>query len=204
MVMKFFPNFILKNRYLNKLYRITIAKIYNKYLIRFEPNSPISLERLGSNYGGWFIPAQEITSEWIIYSAGVGTDTSFDIELIERFGCIVYGFDPTDAANEHVNRRRGKSAAFAEKFVFERIGLWDEDEDVKFFAPKTGARWVGSYSALNLQGTGEAESIIVPCRSLSTIMKSLGHERIDLLKIDIEGAEYGVLADIMRRGLSVD
>ena len=37
----------------------------------------------------------------------------------------------------------------------------------------------------------------VPARTLRTIMKDLGHEQIDVLKMDIEGAEYGVLAGLL-------
>ena len=35
-------------------------------------------------------------------------------------------------------------------------------------------------------------------------MPQLGHERIDVLKMDIEGAEYDVLPDILSSGLVVD
>jgi hypothetical protein len=40
-------------------------------------------------------------------------------------------------------------------------------------------------------------AIEAPVYRLSTIMKTLGHSRVDLLKMDIEGAEYGVLADLL-------
>jgi hypothetical protein len=35
-------------------------------------------------------------------------------------------------------------------------------------------------------------------------MKSLGHEKIDLLKLDIEGAEYSVIDSIIEDGLNVN
>lgn len=34
-------------------------------------------------------------------------------------------------------------------------------------------------------------------------MQSLGHDRIDLLKMDIEGAEYSVLRDFLSSGVRV-
>lgn len=34
---------------------------------------------------------------------------------------------------------------------------------------------------------------MAPCRSLGSVMRELGHERVDVLKMDIEGAEYGVV-----------
>ncbi len=39
--------------------------------------------------------------------------------------------------------------------------------------------------------------IEVPAYSLATITEKLGHDRIDLLKMDIEGAEYEVLEGLL-------
>jgi hypothetical protein len=38
---------------------------------------------------------------------------------------------------------------------------------------------------------------------LKTAMQRLGHSRIDILKMDIEGAEYSVLEDIAREKIPV-
>ncbi len=40
-------------------------------------------------------------------------------------------------------------------------------------------------------------------QTLKTAMEGQGHAHIDLLKMDIEGAEYRVLADIVREHLPV-
>ena len=37
------------------------------------------------------------------------------------------------------------------------------------------------------------QAITVPVKTLGTTMRELGHDHIDLLKMDIEGAEYAVL-----------
>jgi hypothetical protein len=66
----------------------------------------LELIRLGSNYGGYVIPANVIGPDWICYSAGLGEDITFEIELAKRYGSTVYGFDPTPQSAEHV-----KSAA---------------------------------------------------------------------------------------------
>ena len=44
---------------------------------------------------------------------------------------------------------------------------------------------------------GASGSTEVPAKTLTTIMKDLGHERIDVLKMDIEGAEYSVLEGLL-------
>jgi len=47
-------------------------------------------------------------------------------------------------------------------------------------------------------------SIQMPVLRLATIMEKLGHDHIDVLKMDIEGAEYGVIADLLSCEIRVD
>ena len=54
----------------------------------------------------------------------------------------------------------------------------------------------GSWFAAEKSATLE-----VPCVDLATLMRRNGDNHIDLLKLDIEGAEYGVLDDLLRRRL---
>ena len=37
----------------------------------------------------------------------------------------------------------------------------------------------------------------MPVRRLGTILEELGHDRLDILKMDIEGAEYDVIEEIV-------
>ena len=48
-----------------------------------------------------------------------------------------------------------------------------------------------------------AEMVRVKCETVSSLMKKYGHTHVDLLKIDIEGAEYGVLEAIMESGVQI-
>jgi hypothetical protein len=52
------------------------------------------------------------------------------------------------------------------------------------------------YTMVATDATRDA-AIEVPAYSLSTIVDRLGHDRIDLLKMDIEGAEYEVLDGLL-------
>ena len=46
-------------------------------------------------------------------------------------------------------------------------------------------------------------AITVSMKRLSTIMRELEHDTVDLLKIDIEGAEYGVIDDLVKNRVPV-
>lgn len=142
------------------------------------------LVRLGSDYGGWTVPADLVESSWTCYSGGVGNDTTFDLAFIERFGCEVDAFDPTPSSVEHVR----VATAAEPRFHFHPWGVWAEDATVRFYAPDYSDT---NFSAVNLHHT--EEFFEAPCRSLPSIMRELGHDRIDLLKLDIEGAEYELL-----------
>ena len=64
-------------------------------------NSRVETVRFGSGYGGWHVPAGVLSSNSVVYSAGVGEDASFDLELIRAIGCDVWAFDPTPRAIEY-------------------------------------------------------------------------------------------------------
>ena len=55
----------------------------------------LSLKYYGTDYGGWAIEPSIIDKNDIVYSFGVGTDISFDIELIQKHNVLVNAFDPT-------------------------------------------------------------------------------------------------------------
>jgi FkbM family methyltransferase len=150
------------------------------------------LERLGSAYGGWWIPTELVNADSIVYSAGVGEDATFDLDLINRFGCDVWALDPTPRSIEFA-KQIGHP-----QFHFLPVGIWSEDAELRFYAP-TNSDHV-SHSILNIQRTHRF--FTAQCVSLPTLMSELGHDHIDVLKMDIEGAEGPVLDAMLRNGIN--
>jgi FkbM family methyltransferase len=172
------------------------AKFLSKDLITGSKIDAIPhLEKIGTNYGGWITPIDLIKKQDICYCVGVGEDISFDLGIIQRFGCQVYAFDPMPRAKQHVQ----KHAEHVNEFHFFDIGLWDKDEVVKLYAHSNPLST--SYSIINLHKTDKY--LKAQCKRLSTIMNELGHKKIDLLKIDIEGAEYKVIESIIEDRLDI-
>jgi FkbM family methyltransferase len=164
--------------------------------ITHEPITRIAdLHRIGTRYGGWSIPANLINADSICYCVGCGEDISFDLGLSELFGCEVFAFDPTPRAIAHVKAH----AADNPRYHFSSLGLWDKTDRLKFYAPSNPDHV--SHSLLNLQKT--SEYIDVPVERLSAIMQKNRHARLDLLKLDIEGAEYKVLDSIFADRLEI-
>ena len=109
--------------------------------------------------------------------------------MIDKFGCDVYGYDPTPRAIKHVNEKAGNN----QKYHFFSIGLWDKADVLRFYTPKNPDHV--SHSLLNLQKTDDY--IDVKVDRLKNIIENNKHSKIDLLKIDIEGAEYKVIDSII-------
>ena len=152
--------------------------------------------KLGTEYGGWYIPEDILNDKSICYCVGCGEDISFDIELINKYNSTVVGIDPTPRAIKYVT----ENTKDVSNYIFESVGLWDEKTTLKFYEPKNKEHV--SHSFLNLQKTNEY--IEVEVDTLLNIMNKHGHKKIDLIKIDIEGSEYRVLNYILKNNIDVD
>ena len=143
---------------------------------------------MGSSYGGYAVCTDGLDPSSIVYSVGIGEDISFDLALIERIGCTVFGFDPTPKSIAWV-----RSQQLPKSFVMHPWGLADYDGVASFLPPANSAHV--SHTLLERSSDDRAR-IELPVRRLITLMRELGHERIDVLKMDIEGAEYAVIDDL--------
>lgn len=150
-------------------------------------------ERFGSGYGGWDVVTQSFGRDTIVYSFGIGEDASFDVALIDRFGMDVHAFDPTPKSIVWV-----KEQNFSSQLRLYEYGLAAFDGNVSFMPPENPNHV--SHTILDRPET-KNQSISVPVKRLKTIMRELGHDHIDLLKMDIEGAEYDVIDELAVSGI---
>jgi FkbM family methyltransferase len=146
--------------------------------------------RLGSEYGGWWVPADTLGPDSICYLAGVGEDVTFDLALIERFRCHAWAMDPTPRA---ISYAEGVTEPL---FHFLPVGLWGANEMLEFYGPVDPSHV--SHSVTNMQRTGV--SFKAQCQTVGSIMADQGHPRLDLLKLDIEGAEVAVIDNLLQVG----
>jgi len=165
------------------------------------------------------IPSQVLKFGSICYCVGAGEDVSFDLELVRRFGAEVWILDPTPRAVNHFaalrdHTLRGESypinrdttltyefsAGDLARVHYLPVGLWSKDDVLKFFAPADSEHV--SHSIVNIQRTNSFVELEV--RRLKNVMSDLGHTHIDLLKLDIEGAEFAVLDSILEDKLDID
>jgi FkbM family methyltransferase len=149
----------------------------------------------GSEYGGWTVCPELISKDSIIYSFGIGEDISFDLALIEEFGVEVHAFDPTPKSLAWIKKQELPAALKIHDF-----GIADYDGRANFYPPEHPAHV--SHSIIEKPET-RSRAIMVNVHQLTTIMKSLGNDKIDLLKMDIEGAEYSVIKHIISNKIRI-
>lgn len=154
------------------------------------PDVEASTETIGTSYGAHTILRDSLDARSVVYSFGVGEDASFDLGLIERYGCRVHAFDPTE-----------RSIAWARANVdhllwtLYPIGIAASDGEATFMPPANRSH-VSFFRAAD--GAARDQDVVrLTVRSLPSIMRELSHDRVDLLKMDIEGFEYEVLRSVL-------
>lgn len=143
--------------------------------------------------GGWWFTPDGLNRNSVVYSLGVGDDIDFDLSVIEKYGVEVHAFDPTPATIDMLGHR-----VMPHGFVFHPWAVTADDGTLTFYPrlKKDGTKSEVMYTMVAEDDTVDA-AIEVPAYSLATICGKLGHERIELMKMDIEGAEYEVLDGLL-------
>lgn len=161
------------------------------------PEIHITKKWFGNKYGGFYVYTESLNNQSIIYSVGIGTDVSFDLELISSFNCKIFGFDPTPKSIEWVKENVNHS-----NFIMSEFGILNSSGKKKFYLPKNQNFVSGSI--LPLKSVNEKDSITLEFKTITEVMQANNHDHLDLLKIDIEGAEYGVLQDLLNQSIHID
>ena len=145
---------------------------------------------------GWVVDESLLNRESVIYSVGVGSNIDFDVELINSFGATVHAFDPTPRSIEWV-----KSQKLPKHFIFHPFGLSAENGHMDFFPPAKAS----STHFSPIDRYGDTNNIVrAPVKDIDTIASELNHKEIDLLKMDIEGAEYEVIKALPKNRVAIN
>ena len=179
---------------------------------------------LGSKYGGWFFCDLESLKDSFVISAGVGTDVSFDIELMQKYNNKIIFIDPTPLAITHLNEvmhaiGNKKTQDYSQdgnqpissygleylnknNFFIEESALYKNSKDiVRFYKPKNSEHVSHSISNWQNNYSKSTPYIDVSTINLSSILKKYNIENLNILKLDIEGAEYSVLMNMLKEDI---
>jgi FkbM family methyltransferase len=168
-------------------------KLALKRLIGREPRLKTDLQLSLQRFGAWRVCTGMLSQGGIVYSLGVGEDIDLDFALIELADMEVHAFDPTPNSADWLQQQNLPTG-----FHFHPWGVAKNDGSM-FFYPRllrNGRRSQTMYTLVP-DPAAEQDRLEVPVKSITTITENLGHSAIDLFKMDIEGAEYDVLAGLL-------
>ena len=180
------------------------------------------MRKFGTEYAGFYYPASlhTLTSDSILYCVGVGEDISHDVELARALDARVYLFDPTPRAIAHASLVRSvmddpskavhspsfgggdvrywetilKNRIDPDRIVLTPCGVYSKNAMMRFYKP-TNPSYVSCSVVPGMKSS--VSEYDVPVKTLRTLMTELHHDRIDLLKLDVEGAECDVIDSML-------
>jgi len=176
------------NRYMREVLRVHVERHFLGWFIRPDRSDVTTTEVAEA-----LIPVDRIRADGICYCAGVGEDITLERFLSESICAQVWAFDPTPRSIKYMERSEHDTS----RLHFEPIGLWKENTTLEFHAPENPEHV--SHSVMEDLGGGDV--FLAQCESIPSAMRRLGHSHLDLLKMNIEGAEHVVLGATLDAGV---
>jgi FkbM family methyltransferase len=148
------------------------------------------------NVGNYLIKENILNSKSIIYSFGIGENLGFEKKIADTFKCSVYCFDPTSLAKNFMEKEKYNKTSI----IFQPYGIWNVDGKIKFFYQDENNLNNSGGSITNLFETNKYD--LLECFKLSTLMKKNNHNKVDVVKLDIEGASIEVIHNFMNENIN--
>jgi hypothetical protein len=165
----------------------------------------LGLEQIGVDYGSWWIVPSLLNADSCVLSGGAGKDISFELTIAARFGCRIALFDPSPTGqvtfqkllrSSQFGAQAGLSPSSSianEKLRCYTVGLAETSQRMTFAPPQDGSD--GSFTMASTASTDQVE---FECLSPHDALTRAAFTSIDLLKIDIEGFEYGFVHALLK------
>ena len=133
----------------------------------------------------------DINSSSVVIDAGAYTG-EWAQDIMDRYGAAIHAFEPDPRNFKQLNRRAQKNEAL----IPYRYGLGDKNETVQMALEHLGSSIFSDTSGKNGVPTAEVE-----IRDIADTWRALQLERVELMKINIEGAEFPLLDKMIKADL---
>jgi FkbM family methyltransferase len=173
-----------------------IRKLYQMII---KPLNLVKMKRLGIQFfPPNYVFFDSFNEHSVIVDVGCGHEAEFSKYMIERYNLNAFGVDPTRKHSPALKQLEGSTAG---KFRHLAIAVAERDGVVTF----NESRQNESGSILSDHTNVRNDDLItydVESVSMSGLVRKVGATHVDLLKLDLEGAEYGLLEKITEEDLS--
>jgi len=162
---------------------------------------PSGYERLGTRYGGWWLDSRAVGPQPLLIDCGLGEDISFPAAFLQRFaGAKVIGVDPNPRSLAYCRANCPPGMDILDAAFWTVAG-----QTMTFHLPRAPERLPKGADGVSgsLDGSHEyvdgGERIDALTVDLDALLARAGREECAILKLDVEGAEYELLADLAAR-----
>ncbi len=170
--------------------------ILSNHSNEFKLDIKIEHSWMGNDYGGFPICEKDLSSDSVVFSFGIGEDISFDAALYNKYQSKMYLFDPTPKSIDFI-----KNSPMRDCFNFQAYGIGKISGKVDFHLPVNPNHVSGSMH--DHKNVSKVNTIQVDMKCWNDLCGELNVKKVDVLKIDIEGAEYDVLDEILNSSINV-
>ena len=144
-----------------------------------------------------FIYRETLDDSSVIIDVGCADDADFSLHLIDKYGLKAYGIDPTRKHRPALNSLEEKLDG---RFKHLPLAVSAKNGTITFHESETNQ----SGSILNDHTNvvrDKVNSYDVESVTLKSLVERIDNPDVDLLKLDLEGAEYDLLKSITKEDL---
>ena len=145
---------------------------------------------------GWLLCSQRVPQGARVFGLGVGNNISFELGLIRDFAATVDTFDPTPFSNDWLRAQELPAG-----FRHHPWAVVAADGPIQLEQRKANRPGSAPMLSVVASRAGAAGTVTAEGYRLASILRRLDCPVPDLLRMDIEGAEYAVLDDMLASGL---
>lgn len=171
--------------------------------IGFIHKSDASLIRLGSEYGGYWMPSS-VTNNRItksLVSLGLGFDISLDLKLLS-LGFIVLGVEPSQNSCNYVSEQLNFIPE-RHNFILVQAAVSDVSGFQVFERPNLKSNY--QWWATEMSNDSERATVVTTTiERLYTDNQDFFQSDLNILKMDIEGSEIAVLSSLISNSIAFD
>lgn len=125
----------------------------------------------------------------VVLDCGLGDNADFSVNVGAQFGSVCYGIDPTA---KHAQNLRALETGSNGTFHFFPMALSGTSGHTRFYESEDQISGSMFSTHVNVTG-GSVNTYDVECIRLMDAAEVTGVNRFDLIKLDVEGAEYEIL-----------
>lgn len=170
------------------------------YGLRYRGNLGSHIDREVYFFGAYEADELALVRRWWGGRAGgvaldVGANVGHHTLAFSRIFGSVHAFEPNPMVFGQLERAVYYNRV--DNVTLHSCGLWDCDAVLEFNVPPAGNTGMGSFKE-EIPGMGDAAKVVLPVRRGDDVLASAKVERIDFVKIDVQGAEGEALNGLAR------